>query len=129
MEDEAVVLRAILPFTDNVRKAAVLYLLIFKVSKFVWEFCLFSLTFDVLNKMKNQEHDTLHPCFLEIQINKIFLQGVQRNPGDKWMLKGPREFCPTVEMEVVSKRKAIPLDANEGVYVRNVKTGKVCLKK
>ena len=28
-------------------------------------------------------------------------------------------------MEVVSRRKAIPLDANEGVYIRNVKTGKV----
>ena len=41
------------------------------------------------------------------------------------MLKGPREFCPTIEMEVVAKRKAIPLDANEGVYIRNVKTGKV----
>ena len=53
-------------------------------------------------------------------------QDVQRNPGDKWMLKGPREFCPTIEMEVVAKRKAIPLDANEGVYIRNVKTGKVC---
>ena len=55
------------------------------------------------------------------------LQGAKRNPGDKWMVKGPQEFCPTVEMEIVSRRKAIPLDANEGIYIRNVKTGKVNL--
>ena len=55
----------------------------------------------------------------------ISRQDVQRNPGDKWMVKGPQDFCPTVEMEIVSRRKAIPLDANEGIYIRNVKTGKV----
>jgi major vault protein len=26
---------------------------------------------------------------------------------------------------VISKRKAIPLDENEGIYVRDIKTGKV----
>lgn len=68
LEDEAVVLRAILPFTDG---------------------------------------------------------DVQRTPGDRWMVKGPQDFCPTVDMEIVSRRKAMPLDENEGVYIRNVKTGKV----
>lgn len=32
---------------------------------------------------------------------------------------------PPVEVEVVTKRAAIPLDENEGIYVRNTKTGKV----
>lgn len=50
---------------------------------------------------------------------------VERQPGDKWMLKGPMEYTPPVEVEVVTKRKAIPLHENEGIYVRNTKTGQV----
>ena len=41
------------------------------------------------------------------------------------MIRGPVEYVPPVEMEVVTKRTAIPLDENEGIYVRNVKNGKV----
>merc|ERR1711936_1447276 len=49
----------------------------------------------------------------------------QRQPGDRWMIKGPTEYVPPVEVEVVLKRQAIPLDENEGIYVRDIKTGKV----
>lgn len=49
----------------------------------------------------------------------------KRAPGDRWMIRGPREYVPPVEVEVSNFRKAIPLDANEGVYVRNIKTGQV----
>ena len=48
-----------------------------------------------------------------------------RNPGDKWMLKGPMEYIPPIEVEVVASRKAIPLHQNEGIYVRNTKSGAV----
>ena len=41
------------------------------------------------------------------------------------MIRGPGEYVPPVQVEVLSKRKAIPLDANEGVYVRNIRTGEV----
>jgi len=41
------------------------------------------------------------------------------------MIRGPKEYVPPVEVEVVLKRQAIPLDENEGVYVRDVKTGRV----
>jgi len=41
------------------------------------------------------------------------------------MIRGPVEYVPPVEVEVVTKRTAIPLDENEGIYVRNVKNGKV----
>jgi len=51
--------------------------------------------------------------------------GKQRQPGDRWMVRGPLEYIPPVELEVVTKRTALPLDENEGIYVRNVKTGKV----
>ena len=41
------------------------------------------------------------------------------------MIKGPAEYVPTVESEIVKRHKAIPLDETEGIYVRDIKTGKV----
>lgn len=52
-------------------------------------------------------------------------EDLERNPGDRWMIRGPKEYVPPVEVEVVMRRKAIPLDENEGIYVRDIKTGKV----
>lgn len=49
----------------------------------------------------------------------------EKRPGDLWMIRGPVEYVPPVEVEVVTKRTALPLDENEGIYVRDVKTGKV----
>jgi len=49
----------------------------------------------------------------------------QRNAGDKWMIYGPTDFFPPVEVEIIQKRTAIPLDENEGIYVRDIRTGKV----
>jgi len=49
----------------------------------------------------------------------------ERKAGDRWMVEGPCDYVPPVEVEVVEKRKAIPLDENEGIYVRDIKTGKV----
>ena len=48
-----------------------------------------------------------------------------RRPGDRWMIRGPCEYVPPVEVEVVAQKKAIPLDENEGIYVRDIKSGKV----
>lgn len=48
-----------------------------------------------------------------------------RQPGDRWMIRGPCEYVPPVEVEVIAHRKAIPLDENEGIYVRDIKSGKV----
>uniref|UniRef100_A0A3Q4BD11 Major vault protein n=1 Tax=Mola mola TaxID=94237 RepID=A0A3Q4BD11_MOLML len=53
------------------------------------------------------------------------MSGVLRRPGDRWMLRGPIEYVPPAAVEVVLKRQAIPLDENEGIYVRDIKTGKV----
>ena len=41
------------------------------------------------------------------------------------MIRDLLEHIPPVELEVVTKRKAIPMDANEGIYVRDIKSGKV----
>jgi major vault protein len=41
------------------------------------------------------------------------------------MVRGPKDYIPAVEADVILRRKAIPLDVNEGIYVRDVKTGKI----
>eukprot|EP01061_Rhynchopus_euleeides_P015164 TRINITY_DN259_c0_g1_i3.p1 TRINITY_DN259_c0_g1~~TRINITY_DN259_c0_g1_i3.p1 ORF type:complete len:847 (+),score=466.52 TRINITY_DN259_c0_g1_i3:59-2599(+) len=53
--------------------------------------------------------------------------GTERKAGDKWMLRGPLEYIPPTEVEVIDWRQAIPLDENEGIYVRNETTGKVTM--
>ncbi|XP_035826504.1 major vault protein-like [Aplysia californica] len=63
---------------------------------------------------------------LVLRANDEFKDGEEvRAPGDQWMIRGPVEYIPSIEVEVVLKRRAIPLDENEGIYVRNMKTGKV----
>lgn len=67
---------------------------------------------------------------LILRSRESFLDGntgppTQRHPGDRWMIKGPAEYIPPTEVEVVTTRHAIPLDENEGIYVRNMKTGKI----
>jgi major vault protein len=51
--------------------------------------------------------------------------GKKRQPGDVWMTYGPRDYVPPVQVQVVETRRAIALDENEGIYIRNVRTGKV----
>ncbi|XP_078740348.1 LOW QUALITY PROTEIN: major vault protein [Lampetra fluviatilis] len=49
----------------------------------------------------------------------------ERRAGDRWMIRGPVEYVPPVEVEVVARRHSIPMDDNEGIYVRDIKSGKV----
>ena len=48
-----------------------------------------------------------------------------KKPGDRWMISGPCDFVPDVEIEILEKRTSIPLDENEGIYVRDLTTGQV----
>ena len=48
-----------------------------------------------------------------------------KKPGDRWMVHGPGRYVPPVKVEVLDKRKVIPLDKNEGIYVKDIRTGKV----
>uniref|UniRef100_A0A8D0GZE4 Major vault protein n=1 Tax=Sphenodon punctatus TaxID=8508 RepID=A0A8D0GZE4_SPHPU len=50
---------------------------------------------------------------------------VTRKPGDRWLIRGPLEYVPLAEVEVLERRQATPLAENEGLYVRDIKTGKV----
>ncbi|MBD2576237.1 colicin uptake protein [Oscillatoria sp. FACHB-1406] len=88
----------------------------------------------------------LHPGeSLENGIQKVYVLGEQealllrakeeifenevaiRQPGDLWTIVGPRDYIPPIEVEVVERRKAIPLDKNEGLYVRDIQTGELKL--
>jgi len=63
---------------------------------------------------------------LLLKAKENFLDGkTPRTAGDRWMLYGPIDFVPPTQVEIVEKRRAIPLDVNEGIYVRDIKTGKV----
>jgi len=63
---------------------------------------------------------------LLLRAKETYPDGEQvRKPGDRWMIYGPRDYVPPVEVEIVEKRKNIPLDENEGIYVRDIKTGRV----
>ena len=53
--------------------------------------------------------------------------GEAHNAGEKWMLMGPCEYIPPNEVKVVEHRQSIPLDENEGIYVRDMKTGEVLM--
>eukprot|EP01012_Entosiphon_sulcatum_P048881 TRINITY_DN6743_c0_g1_i1.p1 TRINITY_DN6743_c0_g1~~TRINITY_DN6743_c0_g1_i1.p1 ORF type:complete len:837 (+),score=148.49 TRINITY_DN6743_c0_g1_i1:513-3023(+) len=50
---------------------------------------------------------------------------VTRRPGDKWMVYGPRLYCPPATVQVLQKRSAIVLGEREGIYVRDASSGKV----
>ena len=55
--------------------------------------------------------------------------------GEIWMVYGPCEYIPPVEVEVIVPkenalfgsfiRRAIPLDDNEGIYVRDIRSGDI----
>jgi major vault protein len=49
----------------------------------------------------------------------------ERKPGQRWMIPGPCDYIPTTQVQVLQTRKVIPLDENEGIYVRDLRTGAV----
>lgn len=52
-------------------------------------------------------------------------EGKVYQPGSIWMKMGPCDFIPPIEVQVIEQRKSYPLDKNEGIYVRDKKTGEV----
>jgi len=50
-----------------------------------------------------------------------------REPGDRWLEYGPKNYVPPVEVEVIEKIVEVALDLNEGIYVKDNNTGSVRL--
>eukprot|EP01015_Nassula_variabilis_P025331 TRINITY_DN493_c0_g1_i9.p1 TRINITY_DN493_c0_g1~~TRINITY_DN493_c0_g1_i9.p1 ORF type:complete len:718 (+),score=194.36 TRINITY_DN493_c0_g1_i9:218-2371(+) len=49
--------------------------------------------------------------------------------GETWLIHGPCEYIPPVQVDIVQKRKKLPLDENEGIYVRDKNSGEVRIVK
>jgi len=63
---------------------------------------------------------------LLLRAREAFVEGKETHkPGDRWMIHGPTDYVPRVDVDIIEKRRAIPLDENEGIYVRDIKTGRV----
>eukprot|EP00054_Salpingoeca_dolichothecata_P011292 m.62738 g.62738 ORF g.62738 m.62738 type:complete len:842 (+) comp19396_c0_seq1:163-2688(+) len=52
-------------------------------------------------------------------------EAVQRQPGDIWMIKGPGVYVPPITVNVKDVRSAIQLAQNDGIYIRDTKSGEV----
>jgi major vault protein len=52
-------------------------------------------------------------------------KGVVHYPGEKWLINGPGEYVPPIDVKILEKRAAIPLHKNEGIYIRDEKTGEI----
>ncbi|KAG5487015.1 hypothetical protein LSCM1_07682 [Leishmania martiniquensis] len=52
-------------------------------------------------------------------------RGERRQPGSRWMVRGPCEYTPTNEVKLLEHRRVMALDKNEGIYVMNTTTGEV----
>jgi len=64
-------------------------------------------------------------CLL-LQAKEGFLDGKEeRKAGDTWTVNGPAEFVPPTSVEIIERRRAIPLDESEGIYIRDIRTGRV----
>lgn len=56
---------------------------------------------------------------------KIGEKTVKRKAGDRWMVYGPCKYIFAVESTYLELRERIPLDKNEGIYVRDTRDGSV----
>jgi major vault protein len=64
---------------------------------------------------------------LLLKAQEVFVdeEAGEKSPGDVWMIAGPYNYVPPVEVTIIENRTAIPLDTVEGIYVRNINTGAV----
>jgi major vault protein len=80
------------------------------------------------NKVKEvivlDENDALLLKAIE-EYNEVGKDGKKYSPGDRWLVRGPCEFVLPLELQLLEKRRAIPLDENEGIYVRDINTGEI----
>jgi len=49
----------------------------------------------------------------------------KHSAGERWMIYGPRNYVPPIQLEVLEIRNSIPMDDSEGVYVRDIFSGEI----
>eukprot|EP00039_Didymoeca_costata_P027759 m.19130 g.19130 ORF g.19130 m.19130 type:complete len:865 (-) comp6493_c0_seq1:72-2666(-) len=75
------------------------------------------------------ENEALILSAREAFVDNVDGKEINRKPGDKWMIRGPTEYVPNIQSEVLDTHRAIPLDDNEGIYVRDTQTGQVKMER
>jgi len=51
--------------------------------------------------------------------------GVARYSGERWLFRGPGAYIPHVSVQIKERRKSTPLSAGEGIYIKDLNTGRV----
>ncbi|RNF26904.1 major vault protein-like protein [Trypanosoma conorhini] len=51
--------------------------------------------------------------------------GTRREAPSRWLVRGPCSYIPPLEVRVVERRERMLLTGHRGVYVRNLRTGRV----
>jgi hypothetical protein len=46
-----------------------------------------------------------------------------RKAGEVWLIHGPSSFVPAIEVHIERMQKSHPLAEQEGIYVRDLKSG------
>ncbi|XP_059155439.1 major vault protein-like [Physella acuta] len=73
------------------------------------------------------EEDSILLQALDSFVDKVDGKPVTRKTGDYWLIRGPLDYIPPINVKIVKQRKTIPLSKNEGVYVQDMHSGKVRL--
>ncbi|OAF70080.1 Major vault protein [Intoshia linei] len=57
--------------------------------------------------------------------NNYMDEKIKRVAGEKWLIKGPCVYTPKKDVEIVTIRETHSMNENEGIYVRDLRTGQV----
>ncbi len=56
-------------------------------------------------------------------------KGISHYSGEMWTIKGPTRYIPHKYVDVIETIKEISLAEHSGIYIKNIKTGKIRLEK
>ena len=62
-------------------------------------------------------------------LENFTMEEEKKTAGDKWMIYGPLTYVPPVQVKILERRKRIPMDSLEGIYVRDTQNGSVSMVK
>lgn len=75
----------------------------------------------------NENQGILLQAISDFIDNSIEDKEIKRKAGDKWVVRGPIIYTPNKYIEVERKLDVISLGQGEGIYVKNLKSGKIKL--
>jgi len=77
------------------------------------------------NEILKDDEALLVMANTQLETMDINGQLVLRKACEKWMEYGPCNYVPPIGVEIIERRQKIALDKNEGIYVRDTKSGNI----